>query len=118
PIIMALGRERVLHIIPVFFNQLATRSAPSFLFAEQRGEGSPEVDKQSSQRASMDGFGKTAFAFEPIDQFCYTNFSTEIIFNIPGDIRRNQSDHDNCNQASIKNTFNTLWSCLFENMNV
>ena len=115
---MALGRERVLHIIPVFFNQLATRSAPSFLFAEQLGEGSPEVDKQSIQRASMDGFGKAAFAFEPIDQFCYTNFSLERIFSIPGGIRRNQSDHGNRNQSTIKNTLNTLWSCPFENMNV
>src|SRR5438132_13725747 len=97
---MALGRKRVLHIIPVFFNQLATRSAPSFLFAEQLGEGSPEVDKQSIQRASIDGFVKAAFAFEPIDQFCYTNFSLEIICNIPGGRRRIQSVHGYCNQST------------------
>src|SRR6266581_7358962 len=108
---MALGRERVLHIIPVFFNQLATRSAPSFLFAEQLGEGSPEVDKPSSQRASMDGFGKAAFAFEPMDQFCYTHFSLERIFNIPRGIRSNQSDHGHCHPSTIKTTWHTLWSC-------
>src|SRR2546425_6484659 len=115
---MALGRERVLRIISVFFNQLATRSAPSFLFAEQLGEGSPEVDKQSIQCASIDGFGKAAFAFEPIDQFCYTHFSLERIFSIPGGRRRNQSDHGNRNQSTIKNTLNALWSCPFENMNM
>ena len=65
---MALGRESVLHIVPVFLNQLATRSASSFLFTQQRGEGSPEVAEQRVQRAHMDRFGKAAFAFEPIDQ--------------------------------------------------
>src|SRR5437879_3981787 len=115
---MALGRKRVLHIIPVFFNQLATRSAPSFLFAEQLGEDAPEVDKQSIQRASMDGFGKAAFAFEPMEQFGYTHFSLKKIFSIPGGIRRNQSDHGNRHQSTIKNTLNTLWSCPFEHMNV
>src|SRR6266850_606876 len=115
---MALGRERVLHSIPVFFTQLATRSAPALLLAEQRGEGSPEVDQQSIQRARMDGFGQAAFAFEPMDPFCYTQFSLERIFNIPGGIRRNQSDHGHCHQPTIKHTLKTLWSCPFENRHV
>jgi len=80
---MALGRESVLHIIPVFLNQLATRSAPSFLLTQQLGEGSPEVDTQSVQRTNMEGFGKAACAFEPSDQFRYTDVSLEIIFSIP-----------------------------------
>ena len=54
---MALGRESVLHRVPVFLNQLATRSASSFLLTQQRGEGSPEVAEQRVQRAHMDRFG-------------------------------------------------------------
>jgi len=80
---MALGRESGLPIIPVFLNQLAPRLAPSFLFTQQLGEGSPEVDNQRVQRTKMEGFGKAAFAFEPIDQFRYTDFSLERIFSLP-----------------------------------
>lgn len=37
PVTMALSRERVLHIVPIFLNQLATRSAFSFLLTQQLG---------------------------------------------------------------------------------
>ena len=35
PVTMALSRKRVLHIVPIFLNQLATRSAFSFLLTQQ-----------------------------------------------------------------------------------
>ncbi len=65
---MALSRERVLHIGPIFIKQLATRAAFPFLLTQQRGERSPEVAEERLECATMHRVDKAVFALEPIDQ--------------------------------------------------